>query len=582
MRILILCFLLFSGCKGTGPVGSGIQKQSDSLDNISMSINKAIYNPNEKVTFTLNRSVSTELWVRYKHLDQVINEVPVNDSTWNWTAPSTDFTGYMAELYHKKNDKDSVLATIGIDVSSSWTRYPRYGFLSDFSKLSQSRIHSVISQLNRYHINGIQFYDWQYEHHKMLAGTVSNPDSVWKNIGNDDVYFSTVSSYINEAHQHNMKAMFYDLVYGALDDAASDGVSSKWYLYTDQNHNNKEVFPLPKPPFRSDIYLLDPSNTGWQDYIINQSDKVYAALGFDGYHMDQLGNRDKSLYTYDGTSVDLQQTFQPFIEAVKQKDPGKFAVMNAVNQYGQQGIANAPTDFLYTEVWSPNEGYKDLARIIKDNNLYSNDEKNSVLAAYVNYDMANTQGYFNTPSVLMLDAVIFAFGGSHIELGEHMLGKEYFPNNNLSMKSDLKKEIVSYYDFLVAYENLLRGQNGIFNNPELTAAGQIKLNKWPPQTGQVSVVGKKVGNREVIHLLNFTDATTLNWRDNNGVQAYPYDVNDVPLTFTSSQKVKKIWYATPDNDEGASQTIHFTQTGNNVTFTLPYLKYWDMIVIEYQ
>jgi dextranase len=82
--------------------------------------------------------------------------------------------------------------------------------------------------------------------------------------------------------------------------------------------------------------------------------------------------------------------------------------------------------------------------------------------------------------------------------------------------------------------------------------------------------------------LNFTDATTLNWRDNNGVQAYPYDINDVPLTFTSNQKVKKIWYATPDNDEGASKTINFTQTGNNVTFTLPYLKYWDMIVIEYQ
>lgn len=71
----------------------------------------------------------------------------------------------------------------------------------------------------------------------------------------------------------------------------------------------------------------------------------------------------------------------------------------------------------------------------------------------MNYDLANNKGYFNTPSVLMTNSVIFAFGGAHLELGEHMLGKEYFPNNNLSMKDDLKNSLVNYYDFLVAYQN---------------------------------------------------------------------------------------------------------------------------------
>jgi len=584
MSTILLGLLMLFGCKGNSPVGSGKQNQNNpSLDNITISTNKAAYQPNEKVVFTLSQSVpsTAQLMVRYDHFDKIIGEEPVTSSTWSWTPPSNDFTGYMAELYQKKNGKINLLATIGIDVSSSWIKYPRYGFLSDFSKLSSSKINSVMDKLNRYHINGIQYYDWQFEHQKMLAGTVANPDTVWKNIGNHDVYLSTVQSYIKVGHQHNIKSMFYDLIYGALDDAASDGVSSKWYVYKDQNHNTKDVFNLPQPPFKSNIYIMDPLNTGWQDYLINQCQKVYDVFDFDGYHMDQLGDQG-TLYNYSGNSVNLAQTFQPFIEAVKQKIPNKFDVMNAVNQYGQQGIAKAPTSFLYSEVWSPNEGYKDLAKIIKDNDYFSNNQKNSVLAAYVNRGMSNKTGFFNTPAVLMTDAVIFAFGGSHIELGDHMLCNEYFPNDNLSMKSDLQKAIVHYYDFLVAYENLLRSENGTFNSPDLTTSGQITINQWPPQLGQVSVVGKKIGNDQVIHLLNYKDATTLNWRDNNGTQAYPYDIKNVPLTFTTSKQVKKIWYATPDQNMGASENIHFTQSSGKVTFTLPYLKYWDMIVIEYQ
>ena len=102
---------------------------------------------------------------------------------------------------------------------------------------------------------------------------------------------------------------------------------------------------------------------------------------------------------------------------MKADAPDKNLVMNAVNQYGQQGIAQAATDFLYTEVWSPNDNYSDLATIIQYNNSYSNNTKNTVLAAYMNYDLADNQGYFNTPGVLMTDAVIFANGGSHLELG---------------------------------------------------------------------------------------------------------------------------------------------------------------------
>ncbi|HYG38001.1 MAG TPA: glycoside hydrolase family 66 protein [Cytophagales bacterium] len=546
-----------------------------SSGNLTISTNKAMYSPDEEVVFTLNESLTAPAFVRYTYLNEVVGEESVSGTSWIWKAPVTDFKGYMATVYQVEDYQEKVLTTVGVDVSSDWSRFPRYGFLSKFSEMSESDINGIIENLNRHHINGIQFQDWHYKHHKPWAGT-----PVWKDIANRENYLSTVKGYIDAAHDRNMKAISYNLIYGALQNAAQDGVSEEWYLYKDKNHSLKDKHPLPNPPFISDIFLVNPGNAAWQEYFINENRKIYEALPFDGFQMDQLGNRNTNHYTYNGTLIDLPATYKPFIEVMKADNPQKSLIMNAVNQYGQEGIAQAPVDFLYSEVWSPNEMFSDLSKIIMDNDDFSSNTKKTVLAAYMNYNLANNKGSFNTPSILLADAVIFAFGGAHLELGEHMLGKEYFPNNNLEMKEDLKKALVTYYDFLVAYQNLLR-DGGTFNNPSLSNIGQIQLNNWPPQSGQVSVVGKEVGNKQVIHLLNFSSAATFEWRDTGGIQPYPQVVKDVKLSFTSSKTVTKLWFASPDFDKGAPIQLDFTQSGDKVSFTLPSLQYWDMIVAEY-
>jgi len=251
-----------------------------------------------------------------------------------------------------------------------------------------------------------------------------------------------------------------------------------------------------------------------------------------------------------------------------------------VDQYGQSAIARAPTDFLYTEVWYPNETYASLADIILTNNTLGGGGKPTVLAAYVNYDLAQRPGFFNTPAVLLADAVIFAFGGDHLELGEHMLGREYFPDDNLAMGSDLRDALVHYYDFLVAYQNLLR-DGGVFDSPGVSSTSGISISQWAPQRGQVAVVGKEVGNRQVIHLLNFISANSPLWRDNAGTQPVPQSVGELKLSYTTTRQVKRVWFASPDVDAGASKEIAFTQTASEVTFTLPSLAYWDMVVVEY-
>ena len=81
----------------------------------------------------------------------------------------------------------------------------------------------------------------------------------------------------------------------------------------------------------------------------------------------------------------------------------------------------------------------------------------TVFAAYMNYDKAGSStGEFNTPGVLLTDAVIFALGGSHLELGDHMLCREYFPSTALQMNDVLKTAMIRYYDFMPAASGVRR------------------------------------------------------------------------------------------------------------------------------
>ncbi len=580
-RLIYLLFvLILIGCKR--PETSAATPYNPPHTTVSLTTGKARYNPGEVVHFTVNKDLPSTAKIRYRHLNEVIKEENFSGKSWQWTVPGNDFTGYMVDIYETVAGKEVVLGSIGVDVSSEWSRFPRYGFLSKYSQMSNSAVDAVVKNLNRDHINGIQFYDCEYKHHLPLAGTTANPDTVWTDIAGRDIYMSTLKKYLHAVHSYNMTAMFYNLAYGALSDARADGVSDQWYLYTDRSHGTKDKFALPNPPFKSNIWLLDPSNTGWQQYIANKTRDFFKVFDFDGYHIDQLGNRDKNLYTYNGASVNLPTTFEPFIEAMHADMPGKRLVMNAVNQYGQRGIANSPVDFLYTEVWTPNNTYADLASIIRNNLSWSNGKKNSVLAAYMDSNLTSSKGFFNTPGVLLTDAVIFAFGGSHIELGEHMLSQPYFPNDNLQMKGDLRDALVKYYDFLVAYENLLR-DGGVFNNPDVSSLdNNLRLNNWPPRIGSVAVIGKETENRQVIQLLNFSDATSLNWRDASGTQPYPGVIKNWRLQIGTTKAVKEVWYASPDYRYGSSVSLPFTQSGATLTLTLPEMQYWGMIVLEYK
>lgn len=578
MKISIAALLMVSvllGCKKTVHANDPVTPGDITY---TISTNKAVYQPGESVTFTLNQ-LPTGTYVRYRFLNETLKEEMVSNASWTWQPPSSDFKGYIVELFTRSNNTEKAIASIAVDVSSNWSKFPRYGFLSHYDPLSEQQMDAVINNLKRHHINGIQYYDWLYEHHQPLAGTIANPSESWKNIGNQDCRKATVQGYIARAKAAGMKSMFYNLCFGTYANAETDGVKPEWYMFKDVNHKQKDGFILPKPPFISDLYFTNPGNAAWQQYIAKANDDVYKVYDFDGYHVDQVGERGV-LYNYDGSQADLTDGYRSFVEAMKKAHPAKRLVMNAVNQYGQQdNIATTPVDFMYTEVWTGNEGYKDLATIISNNSTYSGG-KSTVLAAYLDYNKAERPGTFNNAGVLLANAVIFAFGGSHIELGEHMLGKEYFPNNNLQMNEELKAAMISYYDFLTGYQNLLR-DGGVFNKPTIACTnGRMNIGAWPPQSGKIATQGKQIGNKQVIHLVNFANANSFDWRDTDGNQPVPATITDATIEVVVAKPVTKLWYASPDINGGVPTTIVFTQTGDKIRFVLPHLKYWDMLVIE--
>lgn len=543
----------------------------------SLTTNKALYSPGNTVNLNVKTSASKSgsfLRVRYYHLSAQLSTQDIyftgTNVSWNWTVPSIDHQGYLVKVELRSGTTQHHFTTIGVNVSTNHSKFPIYGFLSKFPSKTDLEMDVQMDAINRYHINWIQYYDWMDTHHDPLAGTASSPSTLWNDLANRPTYFETVKGYIDRGHNnYNMKSMLYSLVYGVY---SNEWFDPSWHLYNSDlatiwNH------PLPNTWETSALNMMDLNNQNWRNYFLGKITEAYTAnnLHFDGWQMDQLGDFGYK-YTNTGQQVDIALSFPGFIQAAKNAQPSKSLVFNAVNTYGQSVVANSPTDFLYTELWDGNEGYFNLGNIIQTNEGYAPGKKN-VYAAYVGKQRSGSPGAHSEGAVLLADATIFAFGGAHIELGEHLLCNEYFPNDNLTMSVSLKDQLTSYYDFMVAYENILR-DGRTFNGVTLSGTG---AQAWPPAQTKIATVGASWKGNQVFHCLNYTNVTSLNWRND---QPVPVTKTNVSMSFPYTTPVKRMWVASPDVNKGVPQSITFTQSNGVVSFRLPSIKYWTMVVAE--
>lgn len=551
---------------------------------------KSAYRPGESVQFTLSLFNATQkefngtIAISCRKLNEPVKTFTKyvklasqekSSLTLTWDSPKEDFQGYLVEAVAKQGKTLVDQRNTAVDVSSSWGRYPRYGYVCDYPQMSQSQIDAVVNRLSKYHINGLQFYDWQDEHDKPLAGTVEKPAAEWQDIAKRDTYASTVKGYISALHQKNMMAANYDLMFGAYDDYQTKGEKAEWGLYTDEQHKEQKALKLPDT-WESSINIMNPGNADWRNYLLTQEQKVFQVFDFDVFHVDTLGYQG-DLYDYSGKTVNLASTYATFLQQAK-NTLHKGIVMNAVNQYGAMEAGKCDVDFMYTEAWPTDfSDYASLQRVVDDNFTFSGNKKGCIVAAYMNYEEAGQN--FNPNAVKLTDAVLFASGAGHLELGDTgMLSSEYFPNNKMMLSDSLASDLRSYYDFLTAYETILRA-------PGTRTDFSGKLEGAPVSddgsAGTVWAFEANVGSIHTVQLINLLSRSGNDWRDDDGSCEAPKTLGNFTVQVKDGAKAKKVYLASPDLLGGSMLPLKFRQSGNTVEIQVPSLQYWDMLVIEH-
>lgn len=557
---------------------------------------KSMYAPGETATVCLEGlpAEATALRARLYSLERCV---------WDWQLPASkrfplslpdaDGRGYALEI-EALDEEQNVLtsAFTAVDVSSSWTKFPRYGYVWDFTPSADAE--SKADEMARYHLNGVQFYDWQYRHHRPLADDLSG----WRDWSGRWISGDTVRAYLRAAHDRGMACMAYNMIYAANETYLTDGsgVQADWRLVRANGADFTCDMDAKLGPVGVLQYfnLLNPD---WQNYIFAQENRVFEAFDFDGWHGDTIGENGPMRtadggplgYDADGKPIYLvKDGYTAFLNAAKAAIGDKYLAFNPVGAQGIENVNVSAVDVLYTEFWPWDrnangrlyDDYYTLHRAILGACEQSGG-KSLIVAAYVNY--RNPKAAFNPATVRMLDCVVFASGGSRIELGNggNMLSDEYFPADGKKRMDDgLRSAVGRLYDFLVAYENLLRdGQRPV--------SRIVRLENLPVSTdGRSDTVwcfAKADSSTEIYHFLNLT-GTDDGWRDEEQTKKPPIAHENVKTRLYTDYPVREVWLASPDGESPLPLPLEF-QTGRDANgayaeFTQPALEYWNLIFLR--
>ncbi len=555
---------------------------------------KACYAPGEEVVcFCLDAPTDTVRLTLF-HLDEIVYEETFSGfgDRVSFSLPHRDFTGYLLRAEFLKEGETVVSAFCGVDCSSSWIRFPRYGYLWDYTGVSPEN--DKIKALNRYHINGLQFYDWQYRHHIPVAEDLKR----WNDWSGRSIQGDSIRAYIRSAHEHGMVCLAYNMIYAANQTYLTDGsgVDPDWRLLRQDGSDftcdmNAALGPV------GVLQYFNPLNEEWQEYIFAREKEVFSAFGFDGWHGDTIGEMGPMTaadgqplgYDENGQPIYLvKNTYTQFLNAAKESIGDRALVFNPVGAQGIENVNRSNADVLYAEFWPWDQddrghNYDDYYSIHRAilRAAEQSGGKSLVVAGYINYK--NWRHTFNEPAVRMMDSMVFASGGARIEIGngDRMLSDEYFPNDgNKLMDTSLQAAMRRMYDFITAYENLLRDQL-------VPADRRVRIQDTLVSTdGRADTVwyfAKEGEAGEVIHLLNLL-GTDAEWRDTNQKKKAPSVLENREVCIYTDRVPSQVLLSTPDEEDLSMQSLEFSlfrdEFGSGVRFCLPRLAYWDMIFLR--
>ena len=519
------------------------------------------YSPGETVTFFIAIETSAEeITVRLSigHLnEQPISiekelSLPLGEQTiqMQWIPPAKP-AGYSASV-QLISPTDTVEAITAFDILSSWTDFPRYGFLTDFSA-SRADPETTLQKLTRFHINGLQFYDWQYRHDQLLAPTENYIDPLGR-----EMSLLSVRKLVDAAHRNGMAAMPYLAIYAAS--------AEFWRTHPDlalYDEAGKRI------AFGENFLgLMNPSaGSPWSTHLLSEGTRALQAIAFDGLHIDQYGD-PKQAWDAQGHAIDLPKAFVDFIQTASDRHPNKTILFNAVGNWPIKALAETAANFMYIEVWPPQIEYRQLAEIVL-NAVCLSHGKAVVIALYLSANRPANN--------LLADAVILACGGTRIELGEdaRLLSDPYFPKHE-EIAPDLQMELRRLYDFMVRDGEWLRPYT--LSEVEKERWAESDLNpSYISVDDSIMAVVRKQPQRTILQLVNFANVGfEAHW---NETHAAPASCQNISVRVPRKQRPTNIFWDCPEQTEGP-QSLEFEFSSGILKFQVPRINYTGLIVIH--
>ncbi|MDF2881661.1 MAG: hypothetical protein K0R54_2218 [Clostridiaceae bacterium] len=487
--------------------------------------------------------------------------------------------GVKIELYVK--DEKVQESSTAFDILDSWRYAPRYGFMADFSP-EDFVDKEDLKEMNKYHLNVVQYYDWMYRHDDLIPPEDEFIDPLQRRLS-----LRTVKNKINLGHEYGMEAMGYGAVYAASPEFYEKNKDSALY-----KNNGKAM------DFAGFLYLMDISmGSKWHEHIIHEFYKA-VKFGFDGIHMDQYGYPKEAIGRVMGVNTirNLREDFPDLINNtrsyIEEKGRKVSLIFNAVNNWPVETVSKAEEDAVYIEVWPPNDTYGDLYNLISNAKKLT-PNKQVILAAYMKPFLKelNTAEEKAENAALLAMASIFASGGFHLLLGENngILCDAYYPKYRIVVNESFKKKLRSYYDFIVKFEELLYDFNIIDTtmvntggiNGEYTIYGEKASPK--AEVNSIWTLIKEKPGYKIINLVNFVGVDDMNW--NTAKEKAPDKVKNIVLSLLTCNEIKAVYLCSPDFEQRTPVKLNFeyeeTDQGRKIKFEIPILEIWDLIYLVY-
>lgn len=534
---------------------------------------------------------------------------------------STNWQGYFVNIVAADQNGHQLDQEAGaFDISSDWWTYPRQcwvvGTYTDWGGWKPNLFGTPqqdLQSLNAYKCNNLQFYNMLYRWHKPWVD-----GSSWINGDGENISVDLIKQHVAAAKSLRMGTLMYMPIYAANYGVApgftldGSGAQLPWGMFTSACGSSCTISDLWK--FNDKIAYMNPNNPSWQRYWGQQAELMRRRLGFDGMFVDTFGTIYQALWDWSASRIIMDTAYSSFLKTVQGYVNGPM-VLNPAGSYNEQDLVQSGREtYHFVERWNnPSDignfgAFLTKARQVwgwanrTPNNLGLDWDMgmNKTLGASSSCTIngGSTLCTFNTPGVLYQEAADLATGAHHAWIvdgqqnagdGARFISNDDFPiGNMLSPKADMVQGEYDYQNFGAAYEKLLR----LNISASTAAAPSITSGATGSTTAAAGSVWMFQNHRsgfDILHLLNYQQMSTASFNDvndNAANAAAPTTTGALQLKmyYTSGGTLGDLYTASPDVNHGAPVKLSYAtgsdSSGSYITFTLPSLKFWDMVWLE--